>query len=231
MAPLLASCGSILDPDTWPHAPPAPAPPSTAAPRYAAFVRGRADSIEFHASDSNGDPVDSVAFDRSAFPASNRPGFSVAPIQPLRTLLRCTLRWTAQPADTGSYRAIFTAINHQRGAPDTTLVYTIGHDPDTPPLVTCPDTLHLVAGLARTVTVSASDPDGDPIFEFWPGDPISDSPLLPINLLSWTPAVSGSSATGTLRLRANQAGTFRLSFTAINALWGFGATTLAVSPP
>lgn len=230
LAPCFASCGTLFDPDSYPHAPVGPSAPAIAGPRYAAFLRGQADSVAFRAQDANGDAIDSVASDLAALPPGNDATLTSAPVSGSEAL-QCTLRWTAQTADTGIYPVIFTAMNDLTGPPDTIWIYTIDHPADVVPAVSCPDSLHLLAGVPRTFSVSADDPDGDPVFLFEPTAPLGGSTLQPLNLLSWDPTVSGSHADGTLTLRANRPGTFSVTFTAINAGNGFGTTTLYVSEP
>ena len=59
------SCGPELE---FPHAPSPEVPPSTAAPAYAAFLRGQRDTLTFQVTDANGDPVLSVLADLSKLP-------------------------------------------------------------------------------------------------------------------------------------------------------------------
>ena len=227
LAALSASCGPEID---FPHAPPLEVPPSTTAPRWAAFTRGQLDSITFDAIDANGQPVQEVEVDLSGLPPGHDATLSTQPV-PGSTSTRCTLHWTPATEDTGLYRAIFTAVNALRGGPDTTVVYTIDHVDDLPPVVTCPDTLHLVAGVPRDISVSADDPEGDPLFLFTPTSPLDTGTIRPVNPLAWSSTIQGSHASGTLRLRVNVAGVFSIQFTAQNHLHGFGTILLYAQDP
>ena len=219
----ISSCGTFLDPETWPTAPLPNAPPGTLAPRWEAFTRLQPDSITFEAIDGDGDPIAGVEADLSDLPPGHNAVFTtrIVPGSPYRR--RCTLRWTATAGDTGLYRVVFTAVNEMRGAPDTTILYTNDHVADLPPVITVPDTVQVLVGGPWDITVSADDPEGDPIFLFVPTDPIGSSTQQALNLLAWTPTLAGSHATGVLRIRANQPGYFEIRFTAVNAMHGFGS--------
>lgn len=217
------SCGPEIE---FPHAPNPEAPPSTAVPPYAAFLRGHRDTLAFQAADANGDPILSVEANLSSLPSGNDAVFSTA-LGP-SGVLGCQLLWTATMSDTGYYAISFTAKNALTGSPDTTLLYTVGHAVDIDPVVTCPDTVHVTVGIPQTISVMATDPDGDPIFQLLPTEPLDTSTVRPFNRLSWTHTLSGSTAAGILQVRANVPGWFPVRFTAINAAHGF-ATTIVVS--
>jgi hypothetical protein len=228
LAALLSSCGPEID---FPHAPFEPTTPEVVSIRYAAFVRGQTDSLRVMAIDADGDPVHSIEADLSGLPPGNDATFSILPPSSGTNVLEGRLTWTPAPGDTGRYPVSFTAINDRRGASATTLIYTIDHVDDQFPIVTCPDSLHLEVGVEQVVSVSAEDPDGDPLFQFVPTDPLYTGKQLPVSLLSWNAVISGSRATGSLRLRANRAGIYSVSFTAINAGHGFGTMTLVAREP
>lgn len=221
-----ASCGPEVD---FPHAPPSEEPPSTAGPPYAAFLRGQRDTLTFQAIDANGDPILSVLADLSELPPGNDAVFSTTPMTGAPGSLECRLQWTAMASDTGQYRVSFVAMNALTGPPDTTLLYTVNHAADIDPVVTCPDTVHVTVGVPHSITITAADPDGDPVFELLPTDPLDARPILSFNRLSWTRTLNGSTATGTLQVRANVTGWFPVRFQAINAAHGY-ATTMVVAP-
>jgi len=220
------SCGPEVD---FPHAPVPEAPPSTAVPPYAAFLRGQRDTLTLQATDANGDPVLSVLADLSELPPGNDAIFSTTPMAGASGSLEGRLLWTAMASDTGLHRVSFVAVNALTGPPDTTLLYTVNHAVDIDPVVTCPDTVHVTVGVPQTIAITAADPDGDPIFELLPTDPLDARPILSFNRLSWTRTLNGSTAAGTLQVRANVTGWFPVRFQAINAAHGF-ATTMVVAP-
>ena len=222
-----ASCGPEI---RFPQAPLPPVPPGIAAPPYAAFLRGRLDTLDFSASDGDGDPVASVRANLTGLPPGNDATFSTAAVPGLSGL-QCRLLWTAGTSDTGVYPVSFTASNAMTGPTETILLYTVSHEVDTFPVVTCPDTVHVVVGVPHTFSVTAADPDGDPILEVVPSvhRPGSNVNYL-IHELSWTRTLSGSTAEGTLQIRVDGAGWFPVQFQAMNAGHGF-ATTLVVARP
>lgn len=220
------SCGPELE---FPHAPSPEVPPSTAVPAYAAFLRGQRDTLTFQATDANGDPILSVLADLSDLPSGNDATFSTTPMTGAPGFLEGRLLWTAMASDTGLYRVSFVAMNALTGPPDTTLLYTVNHAVDIDPVVTCPDTVHVTVGVPQTIAITAADPDGDPIFELLPTDPLDARPNLPFNRLSWTSTQNGSTAVGTLQVRANAPGWYPVRFQAINAAHGI-ATTMVVAP-
>ena len=124
----------------FPHAPFPEVAPSTTAPAYAAFLRGHRDTLTVQAVDANGDPILSVHADLSELPPGNDAAISIGAV-PGVSGVRCRLLRTATESDAGLYRVSFTAINALTGAPDTTLLYTVGHAVDTDPVE--------MAGLAR----------------------------------------------------------------------------------
>jgi hypothetical protein len=220
----VVSCGEEID---FPHAPAPQVPPSTTAPAYAAFLRGQLDTLTFQAIDANGDAVQSVEADLSELPPGNDAIFSTAALAGTSGL-RCRLLWTATDADTGLYRVTFIATDERTGPTDTTLLYTVDHAVDIDPVVSCPGTVYVTVGVPQAFSVTATDPDGDPLFELWPTEPLGSSLYQSLNLLSWTFASNGSTAAGTLQIRANVAGWFPVRFTAFNAAHGF-ATTMVVA--
>jgi hypothetical protein len=88
--------------------------------------------------------------------------------------------------------------------------------------------VHVAVGVPQTIAVTAADPDGDPLFEFLPSDPLDPRSSQPFNRLAWTRTLTGPTASGTLEVRANVAGWFPVRFQAINAARGY-ATTMVVA--
>ena len=206
----------------FPHAPFPPNGPSVGSPTYAAFVRGRRDTLRVWAHSTT-----SVRADLSDLPPGHDATFSQVILEEYPGNLVYDLLWTPTESDTGFYHVSFTASG-QTGAPDTTLIYTVGHAVDTDPVVTCPDTVYVTVGVPLTFSITAVDPDGDPLFLLARSFPAGSNYYQAINMLSWTWTVSGATASGTLEVRANEAGWFPIQFQAENAGHGF-ATTLVVA--
>ena len=225
---LTESCGPEINFPS--EIPPQEYPPGTTARPYAAFLRGRQDTLNFHAVDADGDRVLSVIADLTALPPNHDAALSTD-IEPSTGRFKCRLLWTAQESDTEIYPVAFTAIGASTGAPDTTLLYTVDHAVDIDPVITCPDTVHVAIGVPQTIAVTAVDPDGDPLFEFVPEVHVPGSDLnYRIRKLSWTRTLSGSTAAGTLQIRVDGPGWFPVRFQAINAAHGY-ATTLVIARP
>jgi len=202
--------------------PPPGVPRTDMRPRpwpYAAFTRGREDTFDFHVEV----PVDA---DLTRLPHANDAVFTCAPGE-WTSDLHCSLRWRAAPEDTGRYLVRFRARNDLLGGLDTTLIYTIAHDGDQRPVMTCPDTLNFVVGVRRQVTVSASDPDGDPIFDLQP----DSRQVGAFRVLSWAFRFSGSRASGTGWIVADEPGYAYLRFTATNATNADGGILLQAAEP
>lgn len=218
----LSSCGDPGDLGSLLSGPMPGVPGTDTRPQpwpYAAFTRGREDTFDFYAEG----PVDA---DLTRLPHANDAVFTCVPGE-WTSDLHCSLRWQAAPEDSGRYLVRFRARNDLLGGLDTTLIYTIAHDGDQRPVVTCPDTLNFVVGVRRQVTVSASDPDGDPIFDLQP-----DSRRVgAFRVLSWAFQFSGSRAGGAGWIVADEAGYTYLRFTATNATNGDGGILLRAAAP
>jgi len=204
--PLLASCDGI----GVSYRPPGTQglPTEDTRPRpwaYAAFTRGREDTFNFYATGP-------VIADLSQLPHGDEAVQSCGPAD-YSGNIPCILRWRAAPEDTGRYAVTFRLKADWVGGIYNTLVYTVAHDADRRPFITSSDTVNLVVGVAREVTLSASDPDGDPIFEFGP----DRHQVGAFRILSWAPRFVGSTAYGTARVVADGAGYAYFRFTATNA--------------
>jgi len=232
LAVLLIGCDAIgIGISTAPPAPIPPMRPTVDLPRHAVFTRGREDSLAFNAWDENGESF-TLSADLSALPRRETAVITMNPIVGDPGSYRCILRWTAAASDTGIYRVSFRGANRLVGDPDTTLVYTVDHDLDLPPGVSCRESMGLVAGVANSVSVIFEDPDGDPILEV--PTPMVEKKWYydPLEVLSWTTIRMGSQVVGTVFVRAPKApAEYALVFVAINALGGVGRTRLYVSGP
>jgi len=236
LAVLLVGCDTIGFGTLGPPLPIPPRPPAIDAPRYAAFMRGREDTLAFYAWDEDGDAF-SISASCSALPRNEGAKVTMNPIVGDPGSYRCFLRWTAAPTDTGIYRVSFRGVNRLVGDPDTTFIYTVDHDVDLPPRVSCPELMGLNVGDVRTFSVIFDDPDGDPILEL-------TSPMVFTSswknerpkVLSWTSVRTGNRITGTIsllaeKLPAEYPADYYVVFNAVNALHGGGRTRLVVSGP
>jgi hypothetical protein len=231
LAVLLVGCDSIGIGTVGPPLPVPPLRPTIEAPRYAAFTRGREDTLAFFAWDENGESF-SISANLSALPRAESSVITMNPIVDNPGAFRCTLRWTAAASDMGIYRISFKGSNRLVGDPDTTIIYTVDHDVDLPPRVSCPESIGLVAGAVRTFSVTFEDPDGDPLLEVPTPVPLTNWRYDPLEVLSWTTIGTGSQVIGTVSVRAAKApAEYFLVFLAINAMHGEGRTRLYVSGP
>ena len=95
---------------------------------------------------------------------------------------------------------------------------------DQEPVVTAPASFTINPGDALTFTVTASDPDGDPLFGL-----TANLSVLPAgNAATFTAIAAFSSGTFSWTPRPEDAGTFGIEFTSFNALVGKATTTVTV---
>jgi hypothetical protein len=105
-----------------------------------------------------------------------------------------------------------------------------GHDAiwviDNEPIVSAPASRTTDPGTAIAFNVTASDPDGDPLFGL-----TADLSALPAgNTAAFTPNGAFTSGAFAWTPRAEDAGTFVVTFTAFNQLVGAAATSITVRP-
>lgn len=126
-----------------------------------------------------------------------------------------TFSWTPSFVNSGSYSVTFTASNALSGSATTSI--TVG-GPDRAPVVTAPPTETVQSFTLLTFTVSAADPDGDPITSLTAA-PLPSGAAFTVNAantsgtFSWTPNNA-------------QVGNYNVTFTASNALSGSATTTI-----
>lgn len=131
-----------------------------------------------------------------------------------------TLSWTPALGQQGEYDITFTASNTMIGF-STTHITIVANGTDQAPIVTAPATQSAAETVLLSFTVTASDPDGDPITS------LTASPL-PTGA-TFTADASNTSGTFNWTPAVGQVGTYNISFTALNALSGSAGTTIAVS--
>ena len=183
--------------------------PGVTAPANRTGIEGSRLSFTVSASDPDGNAITLLS-------AGNLP--AGATFTPNGTNTGGTFEWTPGAGDgPGPYTVTFTAANELSAGAATVITITEG---DRPPAVSAPATHNGSEGSALSLTVTATDPDGDTITSliaaglpagavFTPsGDKTSGS-------ITWTPGYSA-------------AGPYTLTFTAANALSGTATTTLTV---
>jgi parallel beta-helix repeat protein len=186
--------------------------PVVTAPPNAIVDEGSPLTVSVTASDPDGDTITALTADLSHLPAGAK--FTAGPGDTTGTLI-----WTPGYSDAGKYAVTFTAANALSGSATTAII--VNHV-DRAPVVTAPDTVAVNAGASLTVNVVAADPNGDAITSLTAtGLPAGATFTVGTNdvngTLSWTPGYA-------------QAGTYRVTFTAANALSDSTTTTILVSP-
>src|SRR5436309_6698218 len=131
-----------------------------------------------------------------------------------------TLTWTPSFAQAGSYTVTFTASNALSGSASTVITVT---NVDRAPVVSAPASVSAPAGNLLTVTVTASDPDGESITSLTAtglpaGASFAPGPGNTTGTLTWTPG-------------SGDEGPHSVTFTAMNALSGSASTAITVTPP
>jgi len=76
-----------------------------------------------------------------------------------------TFTWTPTVSQAGTYTASFSGLDHRGGSGSASTVITVtgGAPENHPPVVTAPSTEQVDEGASLSFTVTASDPDGDPV--------------------------------------------------------------------
>ncbi len=119
-----------------------------------------------------------------------------------------TFTWTPNLAQVGTYSITFTAQASDGGIGSATTTLTITSN-DRFPVVTAPASVSVNEGSCLTFTVTAADPDGDPINCFSP------NPVVPFG--TFTTNAARSSGTFTWCPTFTQAGTYTVTFQACNS--------------
>jgi len=133
-----------------------------------------------------------------------------------------TFSWTPSAGQAGSYDVTFTAANALSGSATTHIAIT-AQPVDQAPVVTAPANETGTEGTLLTFTVTASDPDGNPITSLT-ASPLPTGATFTANAtnttgtFSWTPS-------------AGQAGNYDVTFTASNALSGSATTHITITAP
>jgi PKD repeat protein len=167
-------------------------------------------ALRVHAADLDGDAIGLTA-NASGLP----PGSTFTP-DPGDTT--GTLAWTPGYDDAGSYTVAFTAANALTATTSTTITVS---NVDRAPTVTVPAAVSTPEAGPLTVMVHAADPDGQPLgmlnaTGLPAGAKFVAGPGNTAGTLSWTPTLT-------------QAGSYKVTFTAANALSGTASTVLTVS--
>lgn len=130
-----------------------------------------------------------------------------------------TFTWTPGYLEAGSYGVIFTASNALSGSAETEFTIT---NATGPPVVTAPARAYGLENVELEFAVSASDPGGDAIdaltasgTAITAGGSFSAGWQNKSGAFSWTPG-------------AGQAGSYGVTFTAVNALSGTATTAITV---
>ena len=183
-------------------------PPVVTAPESATAAEDQSLVVNVAATDPDGDPIATLVADLSALPAQSNARFEA---NASRTA--GTLTWTPGFNDGGqNYPVVFTATNSLGGSATTSIVVT---NVDRAPMLTAPATVSAPAGAPVTISVSATDPDGESLAAL-----TADlSSLPPGNNASFT--VNGSSTAGTLTWTpadADAGRSYSVTFRAANAL-------------
>jgi parallel beta-helix repeat protein len=195
--------------------------PAVGAPATATTAEASALSIPVTASDPDGDAITSLTANLSALPAGNNAAFT-----PGAGSTTGTLTWTPTFADgrPTPYNVSFTASNALSGSSSTAITVT---NVDRAPVVGAPATATGAETFVLSISVTASDPDGDAISSL-----TADLSALPSGnnavfttgsgntsgTLTWTPTFVDARPTP-----------YNVTFTASNALSGSAATAITVT--
>jgi hypothetical protein len=216
-------------------------PPTAGAPAAMAGVEGGSITVLVTASDPDGDPITSLTAVISQTSVPNRPpGGGPGPgtiagaeddvgvlaaaglpegatFEPGPDNTTGTLTWATGYEQAGGYTVRFVAANAASGFATTTITV---RNTDRRPVVTAPAAATTTIDQAVTVSVTASDPDGDAITVLAasglpPGASFIPGPWNTSGTLSWTP-VAGDPDSATV------------TFTAANAKVGSTSTVITV---
>ncbi len=184
--------------------------PTVAAPAEVSGAEGSPISFGVLASDPDGEPV-TLTTDLSGMPGAT---FTID-----NGDTTGTFQWTPGFADSGTYAVVFSAANLGQ-ASDTTVITVLPVDRS--PVVDSPAEVSGTEGAEVSFTVSAADPDGNPIESLTaglaalpPGAAFVPDPGNGTATFRWTPG-------------ATEAGVYTISFVASNALSGRDSTILTI---
>ena len=196
-----------------------PTAPQVTAPAAASGNENSPLTVIVTAKDPDGDPIDVLSADLTALPPGHNAVFTKAAGN-----LSGTLTWTPTAADgrEAPYIVSFSATNGPTGHANTAL--TIANS-ESPPVVTAPATVSVAENGLLSLTVSASDPNGQPITSL-----TANLDALPAgNTASFSVNPDHTSGTLTWTPTYLDAGGYGVSFTASNAMSGTAQTTIQVT--
>ena len=186
-------------------------PPMVVAPATEAVPSNVLLTFSVSASDPDGDAIASL----TAAPLPSGATFTANAAN-----TSGTFSWTPTNAQLGTYNVTFTASNALSGSATTSITAGVG---DRPPIMSAPATATFGENVPGAFTVSASDPDGEPINSLTAsGTAITAGASFAANAahtsgtLSWTPSFG-------------QLGSYSAIFTAANALTGSATTAITVA--
>src|SRR6185503_12370284 len=128
------------------------------APSSVAGGEGTTIAVTVTASDPDGQPITSLTANLTGLPAGHGALFTTAPDNSSGTLT-----WTPTYTQAGSYNVSFTASNTLSTTTNTAITV---QNVDRAPVVVAPATATINEHSQITLTVSASDPDGQSITDF-----------------------------------------------------------------
>lgn len=183
--------------------------PVVTAPASVTGSEGTATFFTVTAADPDGDAIT----DLTMSPSSTGATFTRN-----ATMTSGSFSWSPNYTQSGVYDFTFTASNALSGSAVTRLTV---QNVDRAPIVTAPPSATINMNLPYTLTVFASDPDGNPI------PSLTASPLPPG--ATFTANASNTAGTFAWTPSSVQVGSHTVTFTASNALSGSASTTLTVT--
>ncbi|PYM09393.1 MAG: hypothetical protein DMD82_00240, partial [Candidatus Rokuibacteriota bacterium] len=187
--------------------------PVVTAPATVPIEDGKTVTVTVTASDPDGDPISGLAADLSALPPGNHASFVTD-----ASNTSGTLTWTPRTGDAAGapYPVTFTAGNALSGSATTRL------SSDRSPVATAPVSQAATENVPLTFTVTASDPDGQPITSLAASGLPSGATFTPDSgnlsgTFAWTPGFDAAP------------GPYTVTFTAANTRSGSATTSISVA--
>jgi hypothetical protein len=172
--------------------------------------------VNVTASDPDGNSIASLTADLSGLPAGNNARFTAGTGN-----TSGTFTWTPSYTSAGTYTVTFRASNALTGTTSTRITV---NNVDRAPVVSAPNNVHVRNGNTATVSVTASDPDGQAITTL-----TADLSQLPSGSgATFTVNASHTSGTLTWATHTGDNGTYAVRFTASNVLSGSATTDIQV---
>jgi parallel beta-helix repeat protein len=188
--------------------------PRVLAPAFVTVNEGQVLTVGVTAFDPS-DPITSLKADLSGLPTANNATFTAN-----STNTAGTLRWTPTFGDSGTYIVAFEATGGATVSASTTIHVA---NVDRAPVVSSPSVVQVGPNGTVSFTVTAADPDGDPITSL-----IMVPTKLPANSGA-TLSVDASSTSGTFTwVSTGFSGNYKVSFVAANALTGESRTNIQI---